>query len=859
MSKVTRQIGADPVRGRPGKVMAAQAAQPVAALHDAAPTGATQPARGAHVRFIESLDQVNSALRGTDDLKQMMSDVLDCALSIFDCDRAWLVFPCNPDAASWRAPMERTRPQYPGALALGVDQPVDAGIAHMWRILLAADGPLKFGPGGDYPPPEEASERYGVKSCIAMVLYPKSGEPWLFGLHQCAHPRVWTPEDERLFQEIGRRLSDGLTTLLTFRDLQKREAESRGLANAQVRLNRSLRLLINCNQLLIHADDEASLLNDVCRLIVEGGHYLMAWVGVAEQDADKTVRPIARFGLDDGYLDALDINWSEGERSRGPTGTAIRTGEVQICQDLVNDPRMVVWRQEILHHGFRSSAAVPLKDARGTFGALMIYAAEPDAFIRQEVELLQKLADDLAYGIRALRTRSEHKAAEDKLAFLAHHDPLTKLPNRLLLRDRFEQAVAATRRKGGHAAMLFLDLDSFKEINDSLGHDVGDELLIQVAERLRSCVRPTDTVSREGGDEFVVLLTGLTEPDAVARVARQLLATMEQPFEIAGSALHTTLSLGISVFPQDGSDFETLRRNSDAALFVAKDGGRNTYRFFDEQMNRDVLDRLQMQTSLRCALKNQEFRLHYQPQTRLRDGRVVWMEALIRWQRADGRLVGPAEFIAVAEQCGLIIPIGQWVLNEACREAVQWRKAGLPGVGVAVNLSVAQFRRGNILDAVAVALKQSGLPPSSLELELTESLLLHDTETALETLRGLKKIGVKLSIDDFGTGYSSLAYVKRLPVDKLKIDKTFIRELVESTEDAAIVRAIIQLGHTLQLEVIAEGVETDAQLDFLRNNGCDQIQGFLISHPVAPTDLVTLSSQMAMGQALEVRWPPIQR
>jgi diguanylate cyclase (GGDEF)-like protein len=858
MLKGLRQVVASSVRERPGKGLGAQSVRPVAALPDNGEAEPTESTPDPHLRFIESLDQVNSALRGTDDLKQMMSDVLDRALSIFDCDRAWLVFPCNPNAATWRAPMERTRPAYPGALALGVDQPVDAGIAQMWRILLVADWPVKFGPGGDYPHPREASERYGIKSCIAMVLYPKIGEPWLFGLHQCSYPRVWTPEDERLFQEVARRLSDGLTTLLTFRDLQKREAESRGLANAQVRLNRSLRLLISCNQMLIHADDESALLNDVCRLIVEGGHYLMAWVGAAEQDASKTVRPIASFGRNDGYLDAVDVNWSEGERSRGPTGTAIRTGEVQICQDLLNDARLTPWRQGILERGFRSSAALPLKDARGTFGALSIYAAEPDAFIREEVELLQELANDLAYGIRTLRTRAEHKAAEDKLAFLAHHDPLTKLPNRLLLRDRFEQAVASMRRKGGHAAMLFIDLDSFKEINDSLGHEVGDELLKQVAERLQSCVRPTDTVSREGGDEFVVLLTGLTEPDAVLRVARQILASMERPFEIAGSSLHTTLSVGISVFPQDGTDFETLRRNSDAALFVAKDGGRNTYRFFDEQMNRDVLDRLQLQASLRYALKNQEFRLHYQPQTRLRDGRVIWMEALIRWQRADGPLVGPAEFIAVAEQCGLIIPIGEWVLNEACREAVKWREAGLPGVGVAVNLSVAQFRRGNILNAVAAALQHSGLPPASLELELTESLLLHDSGTALETLRALKKIGVKLSIDDFGTGYSSLAYVKRLPVDKLKIDRSFIRELVESAEDAAIVRAIIQLGHTLELEVVAEGVETDAQLDFLRNNGCDQIQGFLISHPVAPADLERIAPQTAT-RPREARWAVIQR
>jgi diguanylate cyclase (GGDEF)-like protein len=835
MSKASRQVASDPASGRRRKSAGTQVAQPVAALHELALHRQAPSPADAHLRFIESLDRINSALRGKGDLEQMLSDALDCALSIFSCDRAWFVFPCNPEAPTWRCPMERTRPQYPGALALGVDQPTDAGIANSFRTFLAADGPVTMGPQADIPLPQDVAERFSIQSCIAMVLHPKLGEPWLFGLHQCSYLRVWSDEDRRLFQEVGRRLADGLTTLLTFRNLQEREAEARRLADAQARLNRALRLLSSCHQLLIHADDESTLLNNVCRLVVEAGPYLLAWVSVAEHDERKSVRSLAQYGRVE-YLQTVDITWADRERGRGPTGMAIRTGEVQVCQDLVKDARMGPWREGILKHGFRGSAALPLKDARGTFGALTIYAAAPDAFIAEEIELLRELAGDLAYGIRALRTRAEHRAAEDKLEFLAHHDPLTRLPNRLLLRDRFEQAIAGAQRNQGRVAMLFLDLDSFKEINDSLGHEVGDRLLVQVAERLQSCVRHTDTVSREGGDEFVVLLADIGTLAAADRVAQQILGAVDRPFEIGGSSLHTTLSIGISVYPDDGSDFDTLRRNSDAALFVAKDGGRNTYRFFDEQMNRDVLERLRMQASLRSALKNEEFRLHYQPMMRLRDRRITGMEALIRWQRADGSLVAPGEFIGVAEQSGLIIPIGEWALNEACRQAMEWREAGMPELVVAVNLSVVQFRRGSILEAVASALTWSGLPPACLELELTESMLLHDTETALETLRALKRIGVKLSIDDFGTGYCSLAYVKRLAVDKLKIARNFIRELVESAEDAAIVRAIIQLGHTLALELVAEGVETEAQLDFLRRNNCDLIQGYLISRPLAPAD-----------------------
>jgi diguanylate cyclase (GGDEF)-like protein len=507
---------------------------------------------------------------------------------------------------------------------------------------------------------------------------------------------------------------------------------------------------------------------------------------------------------------------------------------------LLRDRRVAPWKEAIAQRGFRSSASLPLKDARGTFGALTIFAGEPEAFIQEEVELLQELAGDLAYGIRTLRTRIEHKAAEEKLAFLAQHDPLTQLPNRLLLRDRFEQAIAGAQRKQARVAMMFLDLDNFKEINDSLGHAVGDHLLVGVVERLRECIRASDTVSREGGDEFVVLLTDVGDFDGAARVALQILSAIERPFEIDGNPLHTTVSIGISFYPADGKDFETLRKNSDVALFHAKDSGRNTYRFFDEDMNREAISRLQTQANLRAALKNDEFRLHYQPQIRLSDDRVVGAEALIRWQRPGGDLVAPGQFIAAAEQSGLIIPMGQWVLNEACRQVVEWRAAGLPELVVSVNLSAVQFRRGNILQAVPMALKRSGLPPEVLELELTESVLLRDTEAALETLRALKRIGVKLAVDDFGTGYSSLSYIKRLAVHKLKIDGSFVRGLGQSVEDAAIVRAIIQLGHTLELEVVAEGVETDAQLTFLRENGCDQVQGYLIGRPVPPEEFVSI-------------------
>jgi diguanylate cyclase (GGDEF)-like protein len=524
----------------------------------------------------------------------------------------------------------------------------------------------------------------------------------------------------------------------------------------------------------------------------------------------------------------------------GPNGAALAHGEAQIIQDLGSDARLEPWRELLLSRGIAGSASMPLKDARGVMGCLTVFAGAPNAFTPQETDLLQELAGDVTYGLRALRTRAEHWAAEQKLEFLALHDPLTKLPNRLALRERFELALAVARRRQARVAMLFLDLDNFKEINDSLGHEVGDKLLLQVAERLQACVPHSGIVAREGGDEFLIVLSEIEDLAAIERSAADILGRIDQPVQIGDSMLQSTASLGISVFPDDGTDFETLRRNSDAALFHAKDGGRNTYRFFNERMNLDAIARVEMQTRLRSALRNDEFRLHYQPQLRLSDRRIIGMEALIRWRTESGDNIAPADFIPVAEKSGLIIPIGQWVLEEACRQAMEWRQGGLPDLLVAVNLSVVQFSRCNIVEAVGAALHKSQLPPQLLELEITESVLLHDTDSALRTLHGLKDLGVKLSIDDFGTGYSSLAYLKRLPVDKLKIAHPFVKQLASSRQDAAIVRAIIQLGHTLELEVIAEGVEVEAQLKFLRANGCNLVQGFLVSRPVAAQDFPAL-------------------
>jgi len=427
---------------------------------------------------------------------------------------------------------------------------------------------------------------------------------------------------------------------------------------------------------------------------------------------------------------------------------------------------------------------------------------------------------------------TERKLAEQKVEFLAYHDPLTGLPNRLLLEDRLQQAITQAERSRSGLALVFLDLDNFKKINDSLGHATGDALLKEVATRLKHCVRDSDTISRQGGDEFVLILREQHGTESCLPVLAKIMEMLQEPFFSDGNELSTSASIGVALYPQDGSDFDILRKKADMAMYRAKEAGRNTYRFFDEAMDEEAVEHLLMRSGLRRALERSEFVLHYQPQIELDSGRVIGVEALLRWQHPEFGLVHPARFVPVAEDSGLIVPIGVWVIQEACRQAQAWQNAGLPAMMMAVNLSAVQFQRGSIEDTVVQALAGAGLDPSWLELELTESILIQDVEQVMTTVRRLKQLGVKLAIDDFGTGYSSLSYLKRFDIDKLKIDQSFIRDLASDPDDAAIVRAIIQMAHSLDLLTLAEGVETPGLLLQLQSFGCDEAQGFHFARPM---------------------------
>jgi diguanylate cyclase (GGDEF)-like protein len=396
---------------------------------------------------------------------------------------------------------------------------------------------------------------------------------------------------------------------------------------------------------------------------------------------------------------------------------------------------------------------------------------------------------------------------------------------------------------------LFIDLDHFKTVNDTMGHSAGDALLLEVAQRLRECVRESDTLARIGGDEFVILLTNLIKPDDATRVAEKVIAALGLPISVENHFFNITASVGIAVWPGDGADAETLMRNADVAMYHAKNSGRNNYQFFTPEMNARAFESMIMEAALRKALQRDEFLLHYQPQIDFRSGRIVGAESLIRWQHPELGLVPPGKFIPIAEERGLIGKLGDWVLHAACRQAMIWQKAGIPLVPIAVNISALQFKEGALRDSVLSALKETGLAPEYLVLEITESVVMDDAEQAITVLRELREMGIAIEIDDFGTGYSSLSYLKRLPIHRLKIDQSFVRDLTTDADDAAIIGAIINMAKSLKLEIIAEGVETQAQAAFLDAQGCQAMQGFLFSRPQAADEFSGMLARQTISLA----------
>jgi diguanylate cyclase (GGDEF)-like protein len=475
--------------------------------------------------------------------------------------------------------------------------------------------------------------------------------------------------------------------------------------------------------------------------------------------------------------------------------------------------------------GIDSGAAADIVCRDGVFGMIGAYSAGGMRFSTDDVHFLESLANILATALERYRANS-------RLTWLAQNDPLTHLPNRRRLTSCIEEAIGEARQVG----VMFIDLDRFKHVNDMMGHAAGDQLLVQAGERLAQCVRASDVVARLGGDEFAIVLPHLGEQAAAAAIAATIIEALARPFQLHGQEIFVSASIGIACYPQDGASADMLLKSADIAMYSAKNNGRNNYRFYEAEMNEKAAQRLLVESQLRAALERGQFVLHYQPKAAMAGGAVEGFEALLRWQHPDRGQVGPLEFIGILEDTGLIIPAGEWVIGEVCRQLLAWQGEGRQPLPVAINLSARQLQQADLAARVGRIVRGAGVDPRLLEFELTESMLMTDPEAAVATLSELKALGMRLSVDDFGTGYSSLAYLKRFPLDALKIDRTFVRDLPDDLDDAAITRAVIRLAHSLGLKVVAEGVETAGPLQLLEEYGCDQIQGYYTSRPVPPAD-----------------------
>jgi diguanylate cyclase (GGDEF)-like protein/PAS domain S-box-containing protein len=447
------------------------------------------------------------------------------------------------------------------------------------------------------------------------------------------------------------------------------------------------------------------------------------------------------------------------------------------------------------------------------------------------------------YDISVVEDISARKRAEERVQYLASHDGLTGLPNRAMFGQLLNLAIETAKRYDRQFAVLFIDLDRFKVINDTLGHEAGDVLLREMAARLRECLRASDVVARLGGDEFVVLLQEVKDPAQVSVVARNILSAVMKPVVILGQECRVTASIGICMHPEEGQDDQAVMKNADMAMYLAKEEGKNNYQFFSGKMKAHSIERLAIETNLRRALEEKELSLAYQAKVNFRTGVITGVEALLRWTNAQLGSVAPSQFIPLAEETGLIVPIGKWVLRTACEQSMQWQRQGLPAVRMSVNLSMRQLNDDSLVSEIEAVLRDTGLNPELLELEVTESMIMHNAERAVRVLTAIKALGVRLAIDDFGTGYSSLAHLKRFPIDTLKVDRSFIREIPQDAEDRAIAEAIIAMGKTLSLTVVAEGVETQEQQAFLSERSCDEMQGYYFSTPIAPSDFEALLRQ----------------
>ena len=671
----------------------------------------------------------------------------------------------------------------------------------------------------------------GTRSGAAVPLL-KDGEVIGFILFLSRELNAFSPELIVLLERLARNVAFGLENF--------DRADEKAKADEQrERLARMFAALSATNEAIMRAKTRGELFELVCAA-ASGAKFTSTSLALVRDGSDE-LDIVAAAGPNAEGLRQARISIDEARpEGQGLCGRAFRSRQPCIANDYMADPHNQAFYARALSDGSKSGAAFPLIAGGRVVGTMLFVAVERETFTPEFTELLQRLAENVAFALENFDRADEKHRADERIEYLASHDSLTGLPNREMFNELLRHAIEAAARYERRFALLFIDLDRFKVINDSLGHDAGDQLLVEVAHRLRGSLRASDVVARLGGDEFVVILEGVADVADVERVATELLSVLSQPLQLSGHECHTTASIGIAMYPSNGSDLLTLTKNADMAMYLAKEDGKNAFRFFSRDIKTQSIERLTLESALRRATERNQFSLHYQPKIDIASGQITGVEALLRWNHADFGMVAPMQFIPLAEETGLIVPIGRWVLQEACAQNMAWQRQGLRPVTMAVNLSPRQFADPQLLKDIDLALLSSGMSPVLLQLEVTESMVMRNVARAVRVLDAIQSRGIRLAIDDFGTGYSSMSLMKQFPIDTIKIDRSFVRDLPQDTEDCAIAEAIIGMGKALGMTIVAEGVETMDQQTFLRDQACDEMQGYLFSKPLPPQEMADL-------------------
>ncbi|MDP1680799.1 MAG: EAL domain-containing protein, partial [Burkholderiales bacterium] len=660
---------------------------------------------------------------------------------------------------------------------------------------------------------EELKVLYGVGNQVAVAL-----------------------ERARLYERMERLVEERTASLVA--EVEQRKAHEARI----VRLNRIYSVLSGINTTIVRVREAQELFETACRIAVDLGLFTFAWIGMLKESGRK-VAPVAKAGRDDGYLSQINLSAVEDDPGNCRlTAEAMTQARPVICNDIATDERMAAWRDEALSRGYRSAVLFPLILEGRAIGVFVLYAPEANVFDEEEMALLTEMAGDISFAL-------DHLKKEERLNYLSYFDAITDLPNRALFLDRVEQRVNSAHRDQEVFSVIMLDLERFGSINESLGRQAGDSLLRQLAQRLKQVLNETDILARLSADYFGIATRHDDEGADIAHVLEKILSEIQnQPFLIGGQELRVSARAGVSCYPADGQDIETLLRNAEAALKKAKLSG-DKYLFYTPEFNARVAETLTLENKLRRALEHEQLVLYYQPKVELKSGQICGLEALLRWNDPETGLVPPLKFIPLLEETGMILDAGRWALAKAVSDSLAWQSKGLVVPRIAVNVSPIQLRQKDFVGMVARVISGAENAAVKLELEITESLIMQDIEANILKLRAIREMGIEVAIDDFGTGYSSLSYIAKLPVNVLKIDRAFIINMASNADDLSIVSTIISLAHSLNLRVIAEGVETEEQANLLRLLKCNEIQGFLFSSAVPAEKIeVFLREKKALGK-----------